>query len=154
MKHGPIYSYTKDPTLSSRDYLTNLDWVEAGYKPTVDTYLNLCPRFGSLRLRERLRAKGKDRTSPQSSPDRGHDDPCRAAAEKQPLIARGPTLGNLVALNTKGCAEGQGAGTAKWLKALVILAFLTDGLPAAGASINISSNNVEKQRTTFTMRAV
>ena len=67
----------------------DLDMVEAGWEPTVDTYLIGVPKAHILEAVHEAKG-GWDCTAPRS-PEEGRDsDRGRALAEGQRLVARGP----------------------------------------------------------------
>jgi ParB family transcriptional regulator, chromosome partitioning protein len=117
---------------------TGLDMVEAGWEPTVDTYLNRVPK---ARILEAVReAKGEGTAQLLDHLKKGE-----MASEAERLLKGSGWLpevlrrNDLVALDGEGHAEGQGADVdaevADSVSEADLPAFLTDDLPAEGASM-------------------
>ena len=115
---------------------TGLDMVEAGWEPTVDTYLNRVPK---ARILEAVReAKGEGTAQLLDHLKKGE-----MASEAERLLKGSGWLPevlrrvDLVALEGEDCAEGQGADAevADSVSEADLPAFLTDDLPAEGASM-------------------
>lgn len=115
---------------------TGLDMVEAGWEPTVDTYLNRVPK---ARILEAVReAKGEGTAQLLDHLKKGE-----MASEAERLLKGSGWLpevlrrNDLVALDDEDRAEGQGgdAEVADSVSEADLPAFLTDDLPAQGASM-------------------
>ena len=115
---------------------TDLDMVEAGWEPTVDTYLNRVPK---ARILEAVReAKGEGTAQLLD-----HLKKSEMASEAERLLKGSGWLpevlrrNDLVALDGEDRAEGQGADAevADSVSEADLPAFLTDDLPAQGASM-------------------
>ncbi|MBQ08076.1 MAG: DNA-binding protein, partial [Roseobacter sp.] len=117
---------------------TGLDMVEAGWEPTVDTYLNRVPK---ARILEAVReAKGEGTAQLLDHLKKGE-----MASEAERLLKGSGWLpevlrrNDLVALDGEDCAEGQGpdvdAELADSVSEADLPAFLADDLPAEGASM-------------------
>jgi len=117
---------------------TGLDMVEAGWEPTVDTYLN---RVSKARILEAVReAKGEGTAQFLDHLKKGE-----MASEAERLLKGSGWLPevlrrvDLEALDGKDRAEGQGADVdaevAENFSEADLPAFLTDDLPAEGASM-------------------
>jgi ParB family chromosome partitioning protein len=115
---------------------TGLDMVEAGWEPTVDTYLNRVPK---ARVLEAVReAKGEGTAQLLDHLKKGE-----MASEAERLLKGSGWLpevlrrNDLVALDGEDCAEGQGvdAEVADSVSEADLPAFLADDLPAEGASM-------------------
>ena len=117
---------------------TGLDMVEAGWEPTVDTYLNRVPK---ARILEAVReAKGEGTAQLLDHLKKGE-----MASEAERLLKGSGWLpevlrrNDLAALNGEGHAEGQGADVdaevADSVSEADLPAFLTDDLPAESASM-------------------
>jgi ParB family chromosome partitioning protein len=115
----------------------DLDMVEAGWEPTVDTYLNRVPK---VRILEAVReAKGEGTAQLLD-----HLKKAEMATEAERLLKGSGWLpevlrrGDLVSLDPEDCAEGQGADAAEVAESVSdsdLPAFLTDDLPADSASM-------------------
>jgi ParB family chromosome partitioning protein len=116
----------------------DLDMVEAGWEPTVDAYLNRVPK---ARILEAVReAKGEGTAQLLDHLKKGE-----MASEAERLLKGSGWLpevlrrNDLVALDGEGHAEGQGADVdaevADSVSEADLPAFLTDDLPAEGASM-------------------
>jgi len=116
----------------------NLDMVEAGWEPTVDTYLNRVPK---VRILEAVReAKGEGTAQLLDHLKKGE-----MASEAERLLKGSGSLPevlrrrDLAALDGEVDAEGQGASVedaaAEQDQDVELPAFLTDDLPANGASM-------------------
>ena len=114
----------------------DLDMVEAGWEPTVDTYLNRVPK---ARILEAVReAKGEGTAQLLDHLKKGE-----MASEAERLLKGSGWLpevlrrNDLAALDGEECAEGQGVDVevADSVSEADLPAFLTDDLPAEGASM-------------------
>ncbi len=114
----------------------DLDMVEAGWEPTVDTYLNRVPK---ARILEAVReAKGEGTAQLLDHLKKGE-----MASEAERLLKGSGWLPevlrrvDLVVLDDEHCAEGQEADVevAESVNEADLPAFLTDDLPADGASM-------------------
>jgi len=115
----------------------DLDMVEAGWEPTVDTYLNRVPK---VRILEAVReAKGEATAQLLDHLKKGE-----MATEAERLLKGSGWLpevlrrADLVTLDPEDCAEGQGADAAEVAENVSdsdLPAFLTDDLPADSASM-------------------
>ena len=112
----------------------DLDMVEAGWEPTVDTYLNRVPK---ARIIEAVReAKGEGTAQLLDHLKKGE-----MATEAERLLKGSGWLpevlrrGDLVILDGEDGVEGQGADTADSVSDSDLPAFLTDDLPADSASM-------------------
>jgi ParB family transcriptional regulator, chromosome partitioning protein len=111
----------------------DLDMVEAGWEPTVDTYLNRVPK---ARILEAVReAKGEGTAQLLDHLKKGE-----MATEAERLLKGSGWLpevlrrGDLVVLDGEGIAEGQGVD-AESVSESDLPAFLTDDLPGGSASM-------------------
>jgi ParB family chromosome partitioning protein len=115
----------------------DLDMVEAGWEPTVDTYLNRVPK---VRILEAVReAKGEGTAQLLEHLKKGE-----MATEAERLLKGSGWLpevlrrADLVTLDPEDCAEGQGADAAEVAESVSdsdLPAFLTEDLPADSASM-------------------
>jgi ParB family chromosome partitioning protein len=112
----------------------DLDMVEAGWEPTVETYLNRVPK---ARIIEAVReAKGEGTAQLLDHLKKGE-----MATEAERLLKGSGWLpevlrrADLVTLDPEDCAEGQGADAAESVSDSDLPAFLTDDLPADSASM-------------------
>ncbi len=115
----------------------DLDMVEAGWEPTVDTYLNRVPKVRILgAVRE---AKGEATAQLLDHLKKGE-----MATEAERLLKGSGWLpevlrrADLVSSDPEDCAEGQGADAAEVAESVSdsdLPAFLTDDLPADSASM-------------------